>query len=83
MLLALVDAYDPHETWISWPCTAFCAFVALNDSRGVDLSQVKKEGAIFLALAKRIMKERAAQNRGCSGENPWLSTFGARREAYT
>ena len=44
LLLALISFYDPHETWISWPCTAFCAFVALNESRGVDLSQVKREG---------------------------------------
>eukprot|EP00959_Pyramimonas_sp_CCMP1952_P467423 9491585-Pyramimonas_sp.AAC.1 len=39
LLLALIRQYDPHETWISWPCTAFRAFVALNESRGVDLSK--------------------------------------------
>ena len=39
----------------------------------MDLSQAKKEGVLLLALAKKIMTERAAKGRGCSAENPWLS----------
>ena len=47
LLLALIAIWGPRETWVSWPCTAFCAFAALNESRGVDLSQVKREGRCF------------------------------------
>ena len=58
---------------MSWPCTAFCCWVALNEARGCDLTRVKKEGRLHLALADHIFGLRREKKAPCSGENPWPS----------
>ena len=65
LLLALIYLFDPHETWISWPCTAFCAFVALNESRGVDLSKVKRKGARSCRSGRPNAGAVQARTLGC------------------
>ena len=43
---------------MSWPCTAFCCWAALNEAKGCDLSQIKREGRLHLGLADHIFRHR-------------------------
>jgi hypothetical protein len=49
LLMCLLEHWQPREAWCSFPCTSFCCWVAINEARGCEMEQVKKEACCTLA----------------------------------
>ena len=73
LLMCLLSWWDPEHTWVSFPCTAFCCWVSLNEARGCKLDGIKREGGLHVDFTGEIMDHRVDAERHCSLENPWLS----------
>ena len=79
LCLALLLLLWVRHLWISWPCTAFCSFVALNLLKGFDLTDVTSKGLQFLQHTAELFyvqkgqQEADQRTRHSHGENPWRS----------
>ena len=70
----LLQLLKPEHLWLSFPCTAFCAWMKLAAIRDSDIQPRLKEGRFHLGYAFELASTQRASGRHAHAENPLTST---------